>query len=511
MNPFLSHLLSAFKRLGEPNSGNLPKELLALPGPDEGISPWAAWLFVGLMRHHARQQWLAETIKIRLNADLGALATAGAFGHPDVPQHGLVPGVTDWEYYFHGCGCCLTHRITGESLDVDFHDETADWFDDYFYINYLKSLKTPEFIEKRLMELHSSLEPIELSIQELLEADLLEKHPESKVVRLLPDCGMLIESVDSLENHWQNSDQRLRIAAGLGDWPLVEKELQSRGSLLPEISSRATRCRDLRFARLKRLYDQPDSRPEVLEAIADLDHAELPALLERALNAKPSGTTSVALRIIANREGDDWIKPVYQLFRRVNPNGDIPEPHIWKTCAAYLVRHGDFLAEVKKSLKRARRHELAEGALLAMEYAPELALMLFRRALRSTIPYNRTTAAAALAIIDEPWSRKELIAVLEESDDQEATADCRAALMHTHDPEAHRIVTDWETRNPHEPEAGPFISMQEMCLQTCEGYVQYEMTNLHERVLPMRGQPPPEPSPEPSRWWWPFRRGGDGR
>lgn len=329
----------------------------------------------------------------------------GALGHPDGPQHGLVPRLTDWEYFFHGRGCCLTHRITGESLDVDFHDDTARWFDDYFFINYLQSLRTPEFAEHRLIELHPSLNPIRLSLQELLEAGLLEGHPESKGVRLHPDCDLLAESMEAMEQHWQDSERRIVIAASFGDWLLVEQELSESPSM-PEISSRANRARDLRFARLKHLFDQPEPRSEVLQAIADLNHPELPAMLERALEAKPSGLTSAALAIISERDELRWIKPIHRLFRRVNPNGDIPEPHIWKTCAAYLAGKGVYLAEIKQSLKKVKRHELAEAALLAMEYAGELVLNLFRRALRSKIPYNRTTAAAALAIIDEPWSRR---------------------------------------------------------------------------------------------------------
>jgi hypothetical protein len=35
----------------------------------------------------------------------------------------------EWEYYFHGKGCCLTHRVTGEEIDVDFFDDSAEYFD----------------------------------------------------------------------------------------------------------------------------------------------------------------------------------------------------------------------------------------------------------------------------------------------------------------------------------------------------------------------------------------------
>lgn len=122
-------------------------------------------------------------------------------------------------------------------------------------------------------------------------------------------------------------------------------------------------------------------------------------------------------------------------------------------------------------------------------------------------PPSGKTAAASLAIIDEPWCRDELIAILQESDDQEATAECRSALLLTPDPEVHRVVEEWETRNPHEAELGQWISMREHSLRSCGAFVQYEMEKLHDRVLPMRGQPPPELSAETSRWWWPFGLG----
>ena len=334
MNPYLSQLLAALKPRENAENVELSEKLASLPEPDEGVSPWAAWLLVCLIRHHERQLWLAHTIQSRLQADLTALAAVGYLGHPDVPGHGLVPGLTDWEYYFHGIGCCLTHRITGESLDVDFYDQTGDWFDVYFYINYLKSLKAPEFAEHRLIKLHPSLETLRLAFEELLEADLLVQHPESRMLRLHPDGFLLEDKLDSLEDRWNQPQERILVAAALGDWLLVEQELQTMGSPLPKVSARASRCRHLRFHRLKGLYEPPDSPPEVLAAIADLDHPELPGLLERALQGRPCGTMSVALRIITARSEPRWIKTVHQLFRRLNPNGEIPEPHIWKICRA---------------------------------------------------------------------------------------------------------------------------------------------------------------------------------
>jgi hypothetical protein len=142
----------------------------------------------------------------------------------------------------------------------------------------------------------------------------------------------------------------------------------------------------------------------------------------------------------------------------------------------FLLHHGHRREEVLATLPRAGGYELGEACLLALEHAPGLALPLIRRALCSGVPANRTTVAAILALIDRPWSRRELLAKLQTFDDQGRTADCRAALLECHDGEAHRAVRDWEERNPHEPEAptflrvgdreyGPCISMGEMMLR----------------------------------------------
>jgi hypothetical protein len=469
----------------------------------KALSPWAVWTLFSLVRHHSRQQWVAETIRDRLGAELGALAVAGAFAHPAVPQSGLVPGLTEWEYYFHGRGCCLTHRVTGQSIDVDFYDETGDWFDDYFFISYLKSLRTPGFVERRLIALHPSLETVRLSILELLETKLLMPHPESGVKKLDPECLSLSDPVERLQHLCQDDQRRLIAATFLGDWLLVAEELGQDHAMAKAASARATHCLDVRFSHLKDLYRTSEAKRLALQAIADLNRPDLVGFLERALRDKPSGTTSAVLRIIGADNESRWCKPVFRLLRRVDPNGEIPQPRIWMMCADYLLRNGYQAPEVLRKLRRVQRHEVGEAALLAMEYAPDLVLILFRRALRSQIPYNRITAAAALGILDVPWSRNELIAVLRESDDQEATAECRAALMASRSPEAHRIVEEWEYRNPHEPETGPFITFREISLRDRHNILQYEMAKLHDRVLPHRGQTPPNPS---RARWWPFRR-----
>ncbi len=147
---------------------------------------------------------------------------------------------------------------------------------------------------------------------------------------------------------------------------------------------------------------------------------------------------------------------------------------------------------------------LGEACLLALEYAPGLALPLVRKALLSDVPANRSEVAAILALIDRPWSRRELLAALDRSGDQERTADARAALLEAGGEEVRRTVLAWEERNPHEPEpghylevegrkVGPFYSTAEVMLRGRRQWVRSEMDRLHDRVMRLRDCTPPDP------------------
>jgi hypothetical protein len=180
------------------------------------------------------------------------------------------------------------------------------------------------------------------------------------------------------------------------------------------------------------------------------------------------------------------------------------------TSLEFLLRHDYHRAEMVAALPACSGS--AEACLLALEYAPELVLRMIRQALRSGIPANRTAIAAILALIDRPWSRSEMLAALANSDEQELTVDCRAALLECRDEEAHRAVRAWEERNPHEPAApsfikigdrrfGPCISMGEMMVRNRAIHVRYEMEKLHDRVMKVRNYIPPEPSAAGRPWW----------
>jgi hypothetical protein len=498
MNPQLTQLLKSIDCVVCHKAEITPDLLKAIPRYDNGLSPWASWALLCLARHRVRQEWLAGTIVSQFGADLAAIAAGGAFAHPEVPQKGVVPNAIDWEYYFHGRGCCFTHRNTGERIDVDFFDETADWFDQYFFVWYLRSLKTPPFAEARLLALHGADEAVILSIRQLMEIGLLERPPDRGCFRLTSDSRLLDESLDALEPIWETKDGSLAVAAALGDWVYVSERLGPDDPDLADIQVRARYVRDTENRRLEKWFSGEHSRL-VIQAMAGLNHPKLNDYLERAIQDKPSGTVVEALEVIAKLPESRWNEPLNRLLDRVNPNGDIPEPHIWIVSAGCFLRRGYRTREILNRLATLQQRELAEAGMLALEFMPSLAIPLFRRGLRSRIPCERTTAAAALAILDEVWSREELAAVLRESDEQLATAECRAALVTSQSTDMHRLVMEWEDRNPREPESGPWISMEEMLLKHCDGHLQYEMEKLHDRVLRLRGQVRAKPS---SKWEW---------
>jgi hypothetical protein len=458
----------------------------SLPAPGDLPSPWLTWTLIALVRHRRRQAWVGELVRKRLGGDLGLLAACGALGHPDWKSPcGTVPGLPEWEYYFHGIGCCLTHRVTGEEIDVDFFGDHAEGFSYFFFQNFLRSLRNPEPPEQRLIELHPSLEPIRLAFDHLHALGLLTTTSECSAPCLTESVVTRAELIDDFCARWNDPAQRPWLGALIGDWIAAEKYLAD--SALPALRSlvteRAGENRRSRAEQMRQEFDRPGEVKLALLALSDLGADELPDFLTRTLRGDVSGATSTALDLIeASPRAHSWCAEVFALWQRVEPKGQAPHPYHWARCSQLLLRQGYHKKEVAASLPLVSGSFVGEIALLALEHAPEVALGLIRCALRSHVPANRMTAAAVLALIDKPWSRGELLAVLRESDDQEATCECRAALLESCEPEVRRAVEDWEVRNPREPEIGPWITRREMSLRHRPQWLIYEMDKLHERV-----------------------------
>ncbi len=507
MDVQLDALLAAFARLGESEPVDLVASLRGLPETSALPSPWNTWTLIGLIRHRERQVWVAEIIRTRLRGSLTELAARGWLGHPDgVSQRGPVPGLPDWEYFFHGRGCCISHKVDGDAVDVDFWDDSADYFDTFFYKNYLESLRRPALPEQRLRELHVSAGAVTIAVADLLGAGALIPLPDrvSHPYRLADNVLTIAADVESFCAAWSQADRRVWLAALIGDWLAADEAAAGKPELTAITGPRAGQCREMRRQRLRRELCEPSRAADALHALADLHAPDLDECLEDALRGPPSGLISAALDIIGQCDNPRWCVRVYELYSRINPAGQLPQPHIWITSLKFLLRHGHRTAEMIASLAMAGRTEVGEAVMLSLEHAPELALPLIRKGLLADVPMDRTQVAAILTLINAPWSQRELLRALETSDDQAKTADARAALLESGDEQAQRAVLAWEERYPHENETGsylevggrtlgPFYTLGELALKNRAAWITYEMGMFHGRVMQVKNIVPPEP------------------
>src|SRR5258707_15433403 len=115
MEAQIPRLLDVLDQTGRPVPDDLLAFLQGLPEVGALPTPWETWTLIGFLRHRERQYWVRDIIQTRLRGDPATLGAMGALGHPDgVKCSGSVPGMPEWEYCFHGRGCCLIHKITGE-------------------------------------------------------------------------------------------------------------------------------------------------------------------------------------------------------------------------------------------------------------------------------------------------------------------------------------------------------------------------------------------------------------
>jgi hypothetical protein len=514
MDARIEALLTALAHAQGEGPVDLVSTLRGLPEPGVLPPPWETWTLIGLVRHRGRQFWVADIICTRLHGAPADLAALGSLGHPEgVPQNGSVPGMPEWEYYFHGRGCCVTHKVSGDAIDVDFWDDSPEYFDTFFYKNYLESLRRSEPPEERLRELHPSARTVTIAVEDLIAGGALTPLPGHKAhpYRIADQVLASAEAVEAFCTGWAGGGERVWLAALVGDWLAAHEAASGWPELRAVTAPRAESCREARRRRLRRGLGEQGQAVDALQALADLGTTGLDSCLKDALAGPPTGLVSAALEIIGRQGDSRWCAPVYALFSGVEPAGRLPQPHIWITSLKFLLRHSYRTPDLLAALPGAGGTVVGEAVLLAMEHAPELALPLIRKGLLADIPINRSQVAAVLALIAKPWSRRELLRALESSDDQEKTADARAALLESGDEEAQRAVLAWEERNPHEDELGsylevggrrlgPFYTFGELSLKNRASWIRYEMDKLHDRVMMLKDVVPPEP-PAARPWW----------
>lgn len=276
-----------------------------------GLDHWSLWTLVCLCRHLDRQKWVGYIVESRLKGDLRLIGCAGAFGHPEaLPQLGDVPGEPEWNYYFHGCGCCLTNKVTGERIDVDFtHEGATDNIDRFFYSNFLLSLSDPEFPERQIRR----AEPLQHSWQvEIDRLSVLNCTNAEHGLRCTADGLNLAEAIEPLSKQIARFldcgtpaafRYAVYVALAVGDVVLATQLVSQTdiGAELRDIIERESgNARQSRLRFLKRAIRKKASYgPSYLAAIADLGHhlAEK-YVLETLFGTPVDGTANSALEVV---------------------------------------------------------------------------------------------------------------------------------------------------------------------------------------------------------------------
>jgi hypothetical protein len=464
---------------------DLDSAIAALPGPGMLPLPWTTWTFIALGVYGERKSWAHGVVETRV-AQAVARSRGQSAKLEDVGGRGIVPGLPAWEFVLDSGTGVLVHRPSGEPVHFDLLNGDTSCALGQFYL-YIENNKQPGPAVRRLVSLHPTTKALELAFDELADAGLLHSYLDGDFSL----CGRLRDLAASVEEFllaWQDPARRPWLAARIGDWDVVQQDARLGGSsdLIALARGRATLTTQMRVDQVRGRIAVSGLDEPLLHALADAGASDLPAYLRQALE-HPGDATVAALELIGDDPG--YLPEVASLFAKVEADdscGDLLDP-----CAGYLVRQGHRVPEIIGRLATSNRGDIGLTAVLALEYTPDLALALVRRALRSKSSHVRLTVAAALALIDRPWSRGELAAVLGESDDPDATIESRAALRESRDPATRAVVKNWEDQHSEHGEP-PWLS--DRCVYAVFGGIESsllkQMDRMRDRILGVRDRIP---------------------
>lgn len=513
-----SRLLWGIEQLGNPVPLSARQgELRAFAGLGTQVTPGEFWTVVCFVRYLSRVEWGAKLVAARILAGPEKLLPE------NTPHHGIVPGVPDWEYMFHGIGCRLTHRLDGTTIDWDAHGSVPgiQYVDDWFFLSYLDSLSTPELPEARLRQSLGRLDAVPALCGHLDKLGLLVTLPYTNARRLNPasegqDLRALVEQFCSLCEGAPSSAPPWIFSMVAGEWgaacELLPAELRADAITSALLATRRAEAAENWWHLWHGMWEE-NFRVEPLNELLAADPVRARALVELELKSpslRKLGAISRAADehdlaelcpalagflpgLVAGRLPPDehQTRAAKQGGRVENQTVSQPVPrHIVaaKTAvhmARLLLRHGYSSDAVIRVIESDDHQVAGDLALAVLEYAPEHAPGYFRRVLAQGSPFSRAQVAAAMVILAEPWCRSLLLEALENSTDREETAEVRAALVYVGDPEAREALEAWEEQVPApSPSEGRSIT----ALTDSDEMVSVQMAALHDKVLALRGR-----------------------
>jgi len=358
-------------------------------------APWQAWLLVCLARQLVRQQWVVRVLEERL---------------PGVRRgSGEVPGMPGVRFSFHGKGCMLSTE--GEEIDVDFYGDGGCTIDPYFFAGRALHLATPPLPEARLRALLPEEDLISRAIRDLYPTGLLIPGESDHVFRLCRALESLAERLAEVD--FADPAKRELFCVHLGDFEAASSA----------DSARAASARAAYLTYLYGLLAANKGAHVALEPLARLlSPQDFIGACAQVIRGPIGYSTGAAVERLNERPELPFCPAALELWDRLSPD----EHHPYSACAAadYLLTRGVAKERVIPKLLAFGQVEVVRGylgnpmldeiALITLAHAPEHALALVRRALRSSTPIVRQKMAAALAALAAPWCRRELARALEE-------------------------------------------------------------------------------------------------
>jgi hypothetical protein len=292
----------------------------------------------------------------------------------------------------------------------------------------------------------------ELGVAELEAAGLVERvliREGSFGHSLTPAALEHAASIAAFSDRWRQvtGEKQVWLAAAIGDWPAAHAaalRIERRDNTpCPELIAftreRAGRCRARRDADPRARGQVCDIATAVLRGRYPSDTRQFSEEFWEAIRSAPPPPDR---EIRTDEGGDDvpWPPGVRQLLDHALPLGRLPRDWIEQCC------YGETPGQKREIIRVFARDEtmLATAAFRAFSDAPEQALTLVRRGLRSPSVRSRIYTAALLGAIDEPWSRQELWQAFQEPADPHETVQLRAALRYSEDQDAVQALKAWE-------------------------------------------------------------------
>lgn len=377
---------------------------------------------------------------------------------------------------FHGMGCVVTFP-DGEVLDVDFWEAEGLTIDPWFFARRIASLASPGLVERRVQEMFPTSGLLVHALGHLRQRGVLW-HSESSHVFRLPA---------------RLEDPLLRVAS-----PVTPAEQLVWHRHLGDFDHPALGEHEQGEARrrhLAHLLMALPSMPEAVTALVPRAPAEMivesvTRLLERPIDA----ATGSLVEQLDQHTSLPFCDAVREVLRRLRAGHDHPYPA--HAVVRYLLRRRqerDLAMSTMLSFARVARVEGYEGnpflgrfALLALEHAPEHAIDLIRRALRSNTPLCRNEVAAALVVLGHRWCAEELVAALADQSGWSSTAEIRSALARLEEPTARAVAERWWRAHGPPPHEGPGFSWDEVAEANRNGFLELEIERLAPVLGPLR-------------------------